>query len=202
MLLNLHDLKQKYNMNLKGVIHVGAHYGEECALYESLSIDNKLFFDPSSRNFEILSKNIEDASLLVKKAVGNENKKIVLNIETANNGQSNSILNLKLHLSQYPHITFNSTEEVDMIRLDDYIENPSLYNFLNIDVQGYELEVLKGSEKLLNHVDYIISEINKEEVYENCALVGELIQYLESYRFKLVEQSWDGGSWGDGLFIL
>jgi hypothetical protein len=46
-----------------------------------------------------------------------------------------------------------------------------------------------------------MSEINRDEVYENCARIEELINFLSPYGFKLVETDWVGNSWGDGLFI-
>ena len=74
-------------------------------------------------------------------------------------------------------------------------------NMINIDVQGYELEVFKGGEKTLEHIDYIFSEINNVHLYENGTLLSELIDFLSKYNFKLVEESWDGVTWGDGFFI-
>lgn len=201
MILDLKQLKEKYNLNFKGVIHVGAHHGCEFPIYEELNIKNKIFFEPVRSNFEILSSNVGDKAILVNKALGNENKKIEINIETANGGQSNSILNPKLHLYQYPHIQFNQKEEVDMVRLDDYLSDYLNYNFLNIDVQGYELEVLKGSKNILNSIDYIMTEINKDEVYENCAQIKDLEAFLSPYGFELVEENWMGIIWGDGFFI-
>lgn len=201
MILNLEQLKEKYNLDITGVIHVGAHFGKEFQIYEDLKIKNSIFFEPSSRTFQILKHNIGDKTIIVNKAVGNENKKIEINLETSNEGQSNSILNPKLHLHQYPHIVFLEKEEVDMVRLDDFIKTPKDYNFMNIDVQGYELEVLKGSKELLKNIDYIIVEINRAEVYENCPMVEELQSFLSEYNFELVEQDWAGGIWGDGFFI-
>jgi FkbM family methyltransferase len=201
MLLDLYSLQTKYNMNIKGVVHIGAHFGEENTLYNNLNIKNKIFFEPVLSIFNRLVTNVTDGSTLVNKAVGNENKKIWMNIETANEGQSSSILNPKLHLQQYPHIQFTSKEEVDMIRLDDFIQNKEDYNFINADVQGYELEALKGAANLLNNIDYIIAEINRDEVYENCAKIDEMIEFLAPHGFKLVEENWEGGTWGDGFFI-
>jgi hypothetical protein len=199
--LNLKRITEKYKLKYKGVIHIGAHYGTENTDYNELNIKNKLFFEPVQSTFKILSDNIKDNSILVNKAVGNENKKITMNIETANGGQSSSILNPKLHLQQYPNITFPHKEEVDMVRLDDYITNKEDYNFLAIDVQGYELEVLKGAEKLLNNIDCIITELNLAELYEGCAMASHIVAFLEPYNFKLVETSWDNGGWGDGFFV-
>jgi hypothetical protein len=88
-----------------------------------------------------------------------------------------------------------------MIRLDDFKFDFKEYNFINIDVQGYELEVFKGASNMLNKIDFIISEVNRDELYENCAKVDEIQSYLSAYGFVMVEVSWDGGTWGDALFI-
>jgi FkbM family methyltransferase len=201
MLLDLISLNEKYKMKIKGVVHIGAHFGEENNIYDKLKIENRIFFEPLESNFNTLKNNLGETHTLLKVALGNENRKILMNVETANSGQSSSILKPKLHLSQYPHIKFESTEEVDMFRLDDMNIDLENINFINIDVQGYELEVFKGAENTLDKIDYIMSEINRDEVYENCTKIDELIEFLKPYGFELVEQDWAGGTWGDGLFI-
>lgn len=201
MLLDIHLLKEKYNLKINGVIHVGAHHGDEFSEYEKLNIKNVMFFEPVPSTFKILSERIGERAILVNKAAGNENKKIEMYISPQNGGGSSSILQPNLHLVQYPSIEFTGKQEVDMVRLDDYIQNHNDYNFMNIDVQGYELEVLKGSSNILNSIDYIMTEINRAELYKDCALVNELAEYLSKYGFKLVEENWEGDTWGDGFFI-
>jgi hypothetical protein len=70
-----------------------------------------------------------------------------------------------------------------------------------MDVQGFELEVLKGGTKTLEHVDYVYCEVNRDEVYENNALVEELDEFLGEYGMKRVETDWAGEIWGDALYI-
>jgi len=201
MLLDFKNLYEKYNMNVRGVLHIGAHYGEEHNIYKNFGIPNIAYFEPLIKNFNVLKQNIKDESLLFNFALGNQNKKIEMFVESANNGQSSSILEPKIHLSQYPHIVFNQKEIVEMKRLDDLDINLSDFNLINIDVQGYELEVFKGSEKTLESIDYIISEINRDEVYHGCAKIDELIDFLSLFGFELVEENWAGNTWGDGFFI-
>jgi len=198
--MDLEKLVQKYKMNIKGVIHIGAHFGIENEVYRKLNIKNKLFFEPLPHTFEILKNNVNDA-ILVNKALGAENKKISMFVERINDGQSSSILKPKVHLAQYPYIVFNEIMEVDMIKLDDYEFEKDNYNFINIDVQGYELEVFKGSTETLKSIDYVMAEINKAELYENCARVDQIDDYLSGYGFLRVESNWAGGTWGDGLYI-
>jgi len=202
MIFDFNTLKNKYNFKINGAIHIGGHYGEEYGLYTSLGVPS-IFFEPLSNNYSVLKSKVgHDPNVQTFQcALGNENKMVTMNVETANNGQSSSILKPKKHLEQYPHIIFNSTEEVNMFRLDDIDLNLSQYNFLNIDVQGYELEVFKGAFETLKSIDYIISEINRDEVYENCPHVDELDEYLSQFRFERVETDWAGGTWGDALYI-
>ena len=201
MLLNFSELYEKYNMNVTGVIHIGAHYGEEHYLYKKHNIEKVVYVEPLNKNFEVLKTNITDESILLNLALGNENKKIEMFVESANNGQSSSILKPEIHLLQYPQITFDEKEIVEMKRLDDLDLDLSKINLINIDVQGYELEVFKGAEKTLENIDYIISEINRDEVYQGCAKIEDLANFLSKYGFVLVEENWAGYTWGDGFFV-
>lgn len=202
MILDFNNCISKYNMQIKGVIHIGAHYGEEHNLYKINNINKIVYFEPLSDNFRVLESRIGKEATLYKLALGSEEKEIEMYVESANNGQSSSILEPVIHLIQYPSIVFDKKEVVMMKRLDDVIDNSDGdYNLINIDVQGYELEVFRGSIKTLENIDYIIAEINRDEVYKNCAKIHELTSFLGNFGFQLVEENWIGGTWGDGLFI-
>lgn len=201
MLLDLISLKNKYNLNINGVIHVGAHYGQESYLYDELGIakKNRHYFEPQPMVFNILKENIKNNGNLYNFALGNEEKMVEMNIEYSNNSQSSSILEPKIHIKQYPHIVFSNKIEIPMKRLDDV--NITNCNFINIDVQGYEMEVFKGGLNTLKNIDYIISEVNRDELYENCVMIEELDAFLLKLNFTRVETSWDGVTWGDALYI-
>jgi FkbM family methyltransferase len=201
MLLDLEKLKEKYNLDIKGVLHIGAHFGQEYSTYEKMGIKNTMFFEPLPHTFQKLKENIGDKTILVNSALGNIIGEIEMNVETANQGQSSSILEPMVHLKQYPHITFNNKVTVPITKLDAFLEEKDKFNMINIDVQGYELEVFKGGESFLHHIDYIMTEVNRDEVYKNCPRIEEIDSYLNFYGFKRVETTWDGGTWGDAFYI-
>jgi FkbM family methyltransferase len=126
-------------------------------------------------------------------------------LNITNNGQSSSIFELELHKKYHPSIQYISNVEVNnrridtMYKLDNILDN--FANFLNIDIQGAELLALKGMGNLLNNFDYLYLEVNKNYLYKNCALVGEIDEYLKSFNFKRVETSWTNYEWGDALYI-
>ena len=53
-------------------------------------------------------------------------------------------------------------------------------------MQGYELEVFKGATKTLESIDLILAEINKEEMYKDCARVEDLDNYLQGFGFERI----------------
>ncbi|MDF5731188.1 MAG: FkbM family methyltransferase [Rhizonema sp. PD38] len=52
-------------------------------------------------------------------------------------------------------------------------------DFLKLDVQGYELEVLKGAEKSLPQMQAILAEVNLLDIHQNVPLLSEIIAWLD-----------------------
>ena len=201
MLLDLKELVNKYNLNIRGVVQVGAHFGQETQLYSDLGIANMLFFEPHPDTFEILKQNVGGKATLIQSALANYKGVADFFCEQANTGMSNSLLEPGIHLSQYPHIQFNNKIQVPVSRLDEFIAFAPIYNFLNLDTQGTELEVLKGGSEFLHYVDYIMTEVNFDEVYKGCAQIGELEEFLSKYGFERKEIDYSPLSWGDAFYI-
>ncbi len=201
MLISFTEIKKKYNMNISGIIHVGGHFGEEILEYVQNQIQNIVIFEPSESNFKILEENVSQLNANIsgyQVALGSTEGIMEMYI-SSNNGLSSSLLKPKKHLTQYSDITFNQKEFVEVKTLDSY--SFSEYNFINMDVQGYELEVLKGGSETLKHVDYVYCEVNRDEVYENNAYIEEIDEFLSSYNMERVEVNWQGDTWGDALYI-
>lgn len=201
MLISFTDLRRKYNMDIKGIIHIGAHHGEELSEYVRNGIQEIVVFEPLERNFQILHNRVKNLNANIsghQVALGSEEKEVEMYVSD-NQAQSSSVLKPKKHLTHHTHVKFNEMETVEMKTLDcyNYIE----YNFINMDVQGYELEVLKGGVQTLKNIDYVYCEVNRDEVYENNAYVEEIDEFLASYNMERVETNWQGDIWGDALYI-
>ena len=201
MLLSFRSLVDKYKMNIKGIIHIGAHYGEEIPDYIDCGIQDMVIFEPLEENFNILADKVKGLNANIvghQIALGSKPGKTTMYVSD-NEKQSSSILKPKVHLTHHPHVKFPSTEEVEVSCLDSY--DCFEYKFINMDVQGYELEVLKGGTKTLEKVDYVYCEVNRDEVYENNAYVEELDEFLKGYNMERVMTSWEGQIWGDALYV-
>lgn len=200
MLISLDKIINDFNPKIKGVLHIGAHYGEEYSDYVRYGIKNMIFFEPVKANYQELIYRIPHVTAF-NLALGNETGTKEIYIETANQGQSCSLLEPGTHLKQYPSITFPDKEIVRINKLDNVEFDRTDFNMINIDVQGYELEVFKGAKETLKTIDIIYSEVNFEEVYKGCCLIGELDEFLKDYGFVRVLTDDSPKSWGDALYL-
>ncbi len=159
------------NLDLKSsiVIDIGSCIGYY-ALMLSKKVGNSgkvMAFEPEFKNFDLLQKNIEINKLqnikAINSAVGNNNGKSFLSISSSP-GQ---------HC-----ISKHANENVIKIcRLDDFIEKKSYKKiaFVKIDVEGFELEILKGMGNILQNSEKITIQMEYAP------------QHLDDYNFNYQE---------------
>ena len=77
---------------------------------------------------------------------------------------------------------------VDTLSLDEVISTKKLpvCDFLSIDVQGGELDVLKGSENSLQDASGVLLEVEFSEMYKGQPLFGEIDKFLTIQGFKFI----------------
>jgi len=203
MLFSLEELSKKYNMKINGILHIGAHLMEELDVYNKMGIENILWIEGNAEianNAKKLHPNQKIYTLLISDVDDKEVDFII-----TNNGQSSSILELDTHKIQHPEIIEiyrykKRTKTIKTLYTEEKI-NSIEYNFLNVDVQGAELLVLKGMGDILNHYKYLYLEVNIQHLYENCPLIDEIDVYVAKFGFIRKETSITPFGWGDALYI-
>lgn len=74
---------------------------------------------------------------------------------------------------------------VDCISLDDFFKKNKRVDLLKIDTQGNELNVLKGSKKLLKNVKFIKLELMLYDYYEKNYFFSDIELFLKKFNFKI-----------------
>lgn len=76
-----------------------------------------------------------------------------------------------------------------MLSLDRFIQESATGapNFLKIDTQGYEFQILKGCQKSLHLIDVLLLEVNFLEVYNDVKLAHQVIALLNEFGFVIYD---------------
>ncbi|MCA9052372.1 MAG: FkbM family methyltransferase [Planctomycetaceae bacterium] len=90
----------------------------------------------------------------------------------------------------WPQADFTESrrECVSVIRLDEYLAEQGIaqVKLLKLDVQGYELEALRGCGNRLRQIEYIVAEVQFERLYESAPLWGDIVGYTRTQGFEPV----------------
>jgi FkbM family methyltransferase len=81
---------------------------------------------------------------------------------------------------------YSTTVKKKGITLDKLFEN-QLFDLIKIDVQGAEIDVMKGGKNLCQKAKGILLEVSLTQYNSNAPLYDEVISYMESINFKAVE---------------
>lgn len=174
---------------LNYIIDVGANSGQFSKVASYHYPDAKMnVFEPLPNLYPKIeklfksNKNITTHNL----ALGNELGTIKFNRNEF--GHISSILDISDENVHYPKRNEMDQIDVEIKTLDSLSLSEELskgISLLKLDVQGYELEVLKGGENTLKNIDYILLEANLEQLYVNQPSFTEVNNYLNSKGFEL-----------------
>ncbi|MCS7469418.1 FkbM family methyltransferase [Stieleria sp. ICT_E10.1] len=82
----------------------------------------------------------------------------------------------------WPWLQFEGTTDVDTMTMDDFCERENVMpDFLHMDVQGAELDVLRGAEKSFGSIRAIWMEVSLTEVYAGQPLVEDVRQFMSGH---------------------
>lgn len=207
MLIAFQSILEKYKFTPTGILHCGAHFGEEAKDYAEMGVNNVMWIEAMPDAYEVLKNNLRQfaGQMCLKACLGDEDfKEVTFNV-SSNEGQSSSYLELGTHAEVHPDVTYIANYKLKTLRIDTIFKHNKIdianYDFLNMDLQGAELFALKGMGKLLHKVKYAYIEVNKAELYKGCPLIEEIDAYLKQFGLIKIQVEWVGNTnWGDCFY--
>ena len=110
-------------------------------------------------------------------------------IHVSQNSYSSSLLEMEeRHLRSAPDSAYVGTEEISVVPLDsiwDEVVTSSDRPFLKLDLQGFELEALRGADRSLSKLAGVETEVSLVPLYEGAPSHREVIDHLEAAGFRL-----------------
>ena len=173
----------------KTIIDIGANRGQFSLVARHCFRDAQIFaFEPLSKPCEKFRTLFSDDKnvILHDVAVGPENGSVVIHISARDD--SSSLLPITaLQEALFPGTNEKTTESIRVRLLDAMIRPAQITTpaMLKLDVQGYELQALKGCENLLRKFQYVYAECSFVELYQGQALADEVISFLHPKGFAL-----------------
>jgi FkbM family methyltransferase len=129
-------------------------------------------------------------------------------INVSREDDSSSLLEITQLMTQtFPHTEKMFEEDVRVATLDELLADEPLDRplLLKLDVQGFELEALRGAENILRRADSVLVECSFVEFYRGQALFEEIWNFLKERGFGLVGgniTSRDQKRWLQGDFVF
>ena len=168
-LLKFLDYCQTQNKKFNTVIDIGAWCGTWAKALEPFA-KKVIAFEPDKVHFACLERNCTINCDPRQEAVGSENKHISLTEDD---------------FTQAKRV--EKEGDIRMVTLDSLAyENVDL---IKIDVEGYEMEVLKGADNTLADTQYLMIELNNNTKKYGSSNI-DVEKHIKSLGFKLLLEHW------------
>lgn len=190
--------------NLNLAIDIGANIGMMTRRYAGV-FKNVIAFEPVDINYQCLKDNTDDLDNVTAYDVGIGNEEKIIDIHN-NEDYVNS--------GGWSIVDFNNNEwqhynkEIKLLSQSITVKTLDSYNlkpdYIKIDTQNYELEVLKGAEKTIRENKPIIQlEVEKmktRDVLEHA--VTKLMKEFDYNPIKIIKKDWIFGSKDDWSYRI
>ena len=168
-LLKFLDYCGSQNKKFNTVIDIGAWCGTWTKAIEPYA-RKVIAFEPDKTHFECLQRNCTINCDPRMEAVGSEDKFISLTVDD---------------FTQAKRV--DSAGKIKMVTVDSL--DIKAVDLIKIDVEGYEMEVIKGAEETLARTKFLMIELNNNTKKYGSSNI-EIEKKLQSMGFKLILEHW------------
>lgn len=178
------------------ILEIGANIGYYALIETTLAGKNGFLyaFEPSPFNFSLLKKNLEINNIknteLYQKAIGAKNT--TSKFYVADKSNLSSFIK-RFDMDMYKN---GSIIDMEMITLEKFLEDKEQIDFIRMDVEGYENEVLKGAQNILkiNPPKHFFIEIHSELLHKKNNSAREIVNYLRNLGYEVSRSFYRGSS--------
>ncbi|MGY3622339.1 FkbM family methyltransferase [Bradyrhizobium sp. USDA 10063] len=174
------------------ILDIGCNDGTDTRHFLRLCPKAQLYcFEPDPRAVARFKKNMDldlDRVNLFEIAISDRNGRIDFHPSNGDGEAkewdlSGSIRRPKNHLTEYDWVRFDRPISVETRRLDDWCSEANLnkVDFIWMDVQGAESDVIAGGRQTLSNTRFIYTEYSDEELYEGQLSLKAILELLPSF---------------------
>lgn len=198
-----YDLRQR-GFNPSIAIDVGAYHGEWTKMFKKIFPSTKvLMIEAQTEKLSMLKEVCEKFSgeVICETA-----------LLGADAGQEVEFVQMETGSSVFEESSPYSRKRLKkrLTTLDNLLENYASFkpvDFLKLDVQGYELQVLKGAPTILQHTEFVLMETSLIPINRGCPLILEVMTFMDRMGFRTMDfcsqvRRKDGSLWATDLLFV
>lgn len=183
----------------KGIVHVGAHFGQEREGYKSLNPELIVWVEADPETFAGLQRAVTPEEreatprqILLNALISDKDGDIVPFHRFSNYGVSSSMFSATPLLTEaWPDVKeTGEIIELTSRRIDSLFPEQGIFpqnvDVMIFDVQGAELMALQGSGKYLENTQFVEVEVSKQSIYEGAPLEPEVSDFLRNAGFERI----------------
>jgi FkbM family methyltransferase len=177
--------------NVDLVVDVGANRGQFAEWLRRLGFSGRIVsFEPLASAYSALEERVRGDPRWTCHRFALGDRRARARIHVAGQEIASSFLQpTKATVEAAPGMAQTRSEMVDVVRLDevwsDVVGEPRRC-YLKIDVEGYEMPVLRGGESSLRRTAFVETELSVRPVYTHGPVLLEVAHYLASAGFSIV----------------
>ncbi len=170
------------------ILDIGAYQGDWTKMAHQIFPLAKIFMIEATPDNKRLLKNVSEASGLAMALLGERPKKSV-NFYIANPKKTAITTGNSVYLEKTRYFDSRHLIKLPMTILDELVAKRKLTNidFIKIDTQGSELDILKGGPNTVSKAEFILLETQNLEYNNKAPFTEDVIIAMKSYGFRLFD---------------
>lgn len=179
--LNMLNNLKKLNLKVSNILDIGAHFGEFAKDIHSLYPESYILMIEGNKRCEKMLEKLPFDHCIALLSDSNKEVEFYLN---PNNDVCTGSSYYKENSQHYENAI---SEKVSTYTLDEVVEDTGKeFDFIKLDTQGSELDILRGGIKSLGKAKYVLIECSniEDKVYnEGSPHMSEVIEFMKSHNF-------------------
>ena len=173
------------------IVDVGAAEGTISGIFSEAFPHSQVYaFEPIGTTYNKLKENTASNPKItaINKALGSSNEQKIIHV--AERITASSLFEMQKDIANNyfaEHLEHKKDEMIVITRADDELTAVSEINIMKLDVQGFELEVLRGAGLTLKKTNIVVLEMQNHELYTLAPKYNELDNHLRENNFELFD---------------
>jgi len=182
------SLLARLGFSPRTILDIGAYRGDWTRMASRVFPDAKIFMIEATPENEIWLRQVSEAAGFAIALLGDKSQKSVdfylADPQKTSITTGNSVFREKTRYFDNHHLI-----KLPMTTLDKIVVQQKLKNidFIKIDTQGSELNILKGGRKTVDKTEFILLETQNLEYNEKAPFIEEVIVAMKNYGFRLFD---------------